>query len=192
MHPWVGQEHLSAYSPAKKMCLQCHILKWETRKEKKIAKAWKWVLSVPNMGMPASDNKSALWEKKKIVRCLDKYAYVCNHLVIAYSFATHAHTVSVILFSDMLPAQSFAFLKSFVWSLNYFILLTRASNLLSLVLYKCTCMERPVPSIFILLFFLFCFVEEKKAPHMAISCLVVLTPTSILVIENEKLQTAVL
>lgn len=77
-----------------------------------------------------------LSEEKKIVRCLEKCAYMWAHLVIRYSFVTHAHIVSVILFSDMLPAQSFVFLNSFLWSLNYFILPTRASNLLSLVLHK--------------------------------------------------------
>lgn len=103
-----------------------------------------------------------LSEKKKIVRCLDKYAYIWVHLVIRYSFGTRAHTVSVILFSDTPPAQSFVFLNSLVWSLNYFILPTKASNLLSLVLHKCTCRDRPIPNVFILLFFLFCFVEEKN------------------------------
>lgn len=62
--------------------------------------------------------------------------HVREHLVIRYTFSTCAHTVSVVLLSDMPPALSFAFLSSFVWSLNYFTLPTKAYSLLSLMLHK--------------------------------------------------------
>lgn len=109
-----------------------------------------------------------------------------DHLVIRYTFSTCAHTLRVLLLSNMPSALSFAFLSSFVWSLNYFTLPAKACSLLSSMLHKHAYRQRPAP---IILFPPFSFVVlRKKNPTYSNFPFNAIYHFSIVVIENyEKL-----